>query len=211
LPRTKVMKVAHDVATAVGLGSSDVYKRNAGLLSGGMRRRLSIAISMLGAPGVLLLDEMTTGLDPSTRNGIWALVGAFATIDRAVIITTHMMIEADTLCNRIAIIKDGNLEVVASQQQLKNKYGSGYTLQLNLGRSSQLYQDRAMDFVHKYINEDAKLDHKQAKTLHVSLPRDQSIAKVFNAMYSPERTSEGCINQFLLQQSSLEDVFVALG
>lgn len=110
LPRKLVRKASHDVANAVGLGSSEVYTRNAGLLSGGMRRRLSIAISVLGAPRVLLLDEPTTGLNPSTRNEVWSLVGAFfATSKRAVVITTHMMIEADTLCNRIAIIADGKL------------------------------------------------------------------------------------------------------
>jgi ABC-type multidrug transport system ATPase subunit len=211
LPRNQVRKAAHDVAKAVGLGGPQVYERNAGLLSGGMRRRLSIAISVLGAPRVLLLDEPTTGLDPSTRYEIWGLLGAFATDERAVIITTHMMIEADTLCDRIAIIAEGNLKVVATQQHLKNKYGSGYTLQLNLVRSSQAHQDMAMEFVRKHINEDAKLDHKQAKTLHISLPRTQSIGKVFKAMFSPERTVEGGINQFLLQQSSLEDVFITLG
>lgn len=211
LPKSLIQKAAHDVAKAVGLGDIQVYERNAGQLSGGMRRRLSIAISVLGAPKVLFLDEPTTGLDPSTRTGIWNLIGAFATDERAVIITTHMMIEADTLCNRIAIIAEGNLRVVATQQQLKDKYGSGYTLQLNLVRSSQAHQDMAMRFVHTYINEDATLVNKQAKTLHVSLPRDQSIGKVFKAMYSPERTKEGGINQFLLQQSSLEDVFITLG
>jgi ABC-type multidrug transport system ATPase subunit len=61
IPRDKVQDVCQDIATAVGLGSSEVYNRNAGALSGGMRRRLSIAISLLGAPGVLVLDEPTTG------------------------------------------------------------------------------------------------------------------------------------------------------
>jgi ABC-type multidrug transport system ATPase subunit len=84
-----------------------------------MRRRLSIAISLLGSPNVLLLDEPTTGLDPSTRNEIWSLISSFASPERAVIITTHMMIEADTLCSRIAIVAKGNLKVIGSQQHLK--------------------------------------------------------------------------------------------
>ncbi len=199
------------IATAVGLGVPEVYNRAAKHLSGGMRRRLSIAISFVGAPGVLLLDEPTTGLDPSTRNEIWGLISAFATEERAMIITTHMMIEADTLCNRIAIIGDGKLNVVATQQHLKDKYGSGYVLQLNLIRSTQEHQDRAMSFVRSRLHVDATLDNKQAKTLHIHLPRDINLNNVFSALYSSERSTEGCINQFLLSQSSLEDVFIALG
>ncbi len=209
LPQVKEASKA--IAKAVGLGASEVYNRAAKHLSGGMRRRLSIAISFVGAPGVLLLDEPTTGLDPSTRNEIWGLISAFATEERAMIITTHMMIEADTLCNRIAIIGDGKLRVVASQQHLKDKYGSGYVLQLNLIRSTQEHQDRAMSFVRSRLHIDATLDNKQAKTLHIHLPRDINLNNVFAALYSRERSTEGCINQFLLSQSSLEDVFLALG
>ena len=84
-----------------------------------MRRRLSIAISLVGSPRVVNLDEPTTGLDPSTRHEIWGLVSSFASPERAVIITTHQMIEADTLCSRIAIISKGKLKVVGTQQHLK--------------------------------------------------------------------------------------------
>ncbi len=163
------------------------------------------------AKRVLLFDEPTTGLDPSTRNNIWNLITSFATKDRAIIITTHMMIEADTLCNRIAIIGQGRLKVVATQQHLKNVYGTGYVLQLNLIKSSQEHQDKAMNFVRMHLHQEATLSHKQAKTLHVHLPRDIDLTNIFTKLYSPERITEGCINQFLLSQSSLEDVFLALG
>lgn len=211
LPRSKVKDAAHSIATAVGLGSDIVYNRAAGSLSGGMRRRLSIAISLIGAPSVLLLDEPSTGLDPSTRNSIWGLVNSFATPERAISITTHMMIEADTLCSRIAIMSRGKLKVVATQQHLKNNFGSGYLLQLNLVKNTAEDQECAMRFVKERVHPDAKLDAKQAKTLHLHLPKDINLREVFAALYSPESTTEGCINQFLLSQSSLEDVFIALG
>ena len=163
------------------------------------------------AKRVVLYDEPTTGLDPSTRNKIWNLITSFATRDRAIIITTHMMTEADTLCNRIAIVGQGKLKVVGTQQHLKDMYGAGYLLQLNLIQSSQAYQDKVMKFVRTHLHEEATLSHRQAKTLHVNLPKDIDLTKIFTKLYSPERITEGGINQFLLSQSSLEDVFLALG
>jgi ABC-type multidrug transport system ATPase subunit len=211
LPNNKVKAIARSIASAVGLGSPAVYRRDAGGLSGGMRRRLSIAISLIGAPSVLLLDEPTTGLDPSTRKSIWGLINSFCTNERAIIITTHSLVEADTLCNRIAIMSRGRLKVIATQQHLKNRFGSGYLLQLNLLKSTPECQETAMDFVCTRLHKDAILQTKQAKTLHVALPRDLNLTQVFRVLYSGESASIGGINQFLLSQSSLEDVFLALG
>jgi ABC-type multidrug transport system ATPase subunit len=209
LPTKEVASAARSIAVAVGLGEEDVYQRNAGVLSGGMRRRLSLGLSLIGAPKVLILDEPTTGLDPATRSNIWNLINSFSSSDRSIIITTHMMIEADTLCDRIAIISNGKLKVVGTQQHLKNNFGSGYLLQLNLlNRSSE---DRAMAFVRKYLHAKATIGGRQGKTLRVNLPQDLKLERVFSALYSEERATVGFINQFLLYQSSLDDVFIALG
>jgi ABC-type multidrug transport system ATPase subunit len=211
LPSSRVPEIAASMAKAVGLGAPEVYSRHSGQLSGGMRRRLSIAISLLGAPKVLLLDEPSTGLDPSTRNSIWKLVNSFATKERAVVITTHMMLEADILCSRIAIMSRGSLKVIDTQQALKDRFGSGYLLQLNLVKRSPEDEDKAMRFVREHLHEDAVLQTRQAKTLHIALPRDMDLTSIFRVLYSPEAAKEGGINQFLLSQSSLEDVFIALG
>ena len=120
------------------------------------------------------------------------------------------MLEADTLCNRIAIISKGELVVVATQQRLKDKFGSGYLLQLNLVKSTEENQAIAMEFVQRELHDGATLQTKQAKTLRVNLPRDLDLKRAFAALYTPTVRPE-CINQFLLSQSSLEDVFIALG
>jgi ABC-type multidrug transport system ATPase subunit len=121
------------------------------------------------------------------------------------------MLEADVLCNRIAIMSQGRLKVVGTQQTLKNRFGSGYLLQLNLTKSTPENQAKALDFVRTKIHQDAVLQNRQAKTIRVALPRDINLAEVFRVLYSKEIATEGCVNQFLLSQSSLEDVFIALG
>jgi ABC-type multidrug transport system ATPase subunit len=203
-------KAALEIATAVGLGDPDVYVRPSGQLSGGMRRRLSIAISLVGSPRVVNLDEPTTGLDPSTRHEIWGLVSSFASSERAVIITTHQMIEADTLCSRIAIISKGKLKVVGTQQHLKDNYGSGYLLQLNLLHNNEESINCALNFVKEHVHDEAKIIVRQAKTVGINLPRELSIQTIFTKMYSDDASEVG-INQFLVSQSSLEDVFISLG
>ena len=150
-------------------------------------------------------------LDPSTRSSIWGLISSFATSERSMIITTHMMLEADALCSRIAIVSQGKLKVIGTQQYLKDTFGSGYLLQLNLVQSTPENQERAMNYVKRRLHQNAVLRIKQAKTLHINLPRDLKLDDVFRALYSEDRVKEGCINQFLLSQSSLEDVFISLG
>lgn len=81
----------------------------------GMRRRLSIAISLVSSPKIIFLDEPTTGLDPDTRRQLWNILqDCKKDKNRAMILTTHSMEEADVLCNRIAIVNDGVLRCIGS-------------------------------------------------------------------------------------------------
>lgn len=121
------------------------------------------------------------------------------------------MIEADTLCDRIAIVADGKLVVIGTQQHLKDKFGDGYVLQLNLVHNSPEHLERAMTFVRTRLHPEARLTGRQVKTLHFNLPRTANLESLFKGLYSEERITEGCINQFLLSQASLEDVFITLG
>lgn len=122
--------VVYNTAEMVGLAGDPLRKR-AGELSGGMRRRLSIAISLVTDPAVWVLDEPTTGLDPDTRNGLWNVINE-ASKSRAVILTTHSMEEADALCARIGIMCSGVMQCLGTPLHLKNKFGTGYTLSIAL-------------------------------------------------------------------------------
>mmetsp|Transcript_15183 Transcript_15183/g.23442 ORF Transcript_15183/g.23442 Transcript_15183/m.23442 type:complete len:142 (-) Transcript_15183:223-648(-) len=98
----------------------------------GVRRRLSIAISLVSNPKVIFLDEPTTGLDPDARRQIWNILQEVKkTKDRAIVLTTHSMEEADVLCNRIGIVNNGVMRCLGSQARLKLLYGGGFHLFVN--------------------------------------------------------------------------------
>ena len=97
-----------------------------------MQRRLSIAISLVGKPEIIFLDEPSTGLDPKHRRQLWDILSKEEFRERrSLIITTHSMEEADTLCTRIGIMTKGVLRCLGSSLHLKSKYGGGYHLYVN--------------------------------------------------------------------------------
>ncbi|XP_059473610.1 ATP-binding cassette sub-family A member 7-like isoform X2 [Neocloeon triangulifer] len=96
-------------------------------LSGGMQRKLSIAVAFVGGSKTVILDEPTSGVDPFSRRSIWELLVKYKQ-NRTVILTTHFMDEADLLADRIAIISGGNLQCCGSSLFLKARFGSGFYL-----------------------------------------------------------------------------------
>ena len=100
-------------------------------LSGGMRRRLSLGVALIGEPPIVFLDEPTTGLDPKNKREIWDIL-SHCKENRCMILTTHLMDEAETLCDRIGIILKGKIRCLGSQYKLKVNYGKGFKLCINL-------------------------------------------------------------------------------
>ncbi|KAL4826051.1 hypothetical protein H8958_017379 [Nasalis larvatus] len=116
------------MALDVGLPSSKL-KSKTSQLSGGMQRKLSVALAFVGGSKVVILDEPTAGVDPYSRRGIWELLLKYRQ-GRTIILSTHHMDEADILGDRIAIISHGKLCCVGSSLFLKNQLGTGYYLTL---------------------------------------------------------------------------------
>ena len=100
-------------------------------LSGGMKRRLSLGIALIGEPPIVFLDEPTTGLDPKNKREIWDIL-SHCKENRCMILTTHLMDEAETLCDRIGIILKGKIRCLGSQYKLKAEYGKGFKICFNL-------------------------------------------------------------------------------
>jgi ATP-binding cassette subfamily A (ABC1) protein 3 len=125
-------KEIHAKMSEVGLEAKRRTKAHA--LSGGMQRRLSLAIAFLGESKVVFLDEPTSGMDPYSRRSTWELIRS-SRHGRVVVLTTHFMDEADVLGDRIAILADGALQCVGSSLFLKNHFGVGYRLSITLQTS----------------------------------------------------------------------------
>src|SRR6266436_5756352 len=104
--------------------------------SGGMMQRLSIARAMMHDPQVLFLDEPSAGLDPQTRLLLWEIVREYNQSGKTILLTTHNMEEADSLCRRIAIIDHGHVIAEGTPAELKASIPGGYLLRLRVSRSS---------------------------------------------------------------------------
>jgi ABC-2 type transport system ATP-binding protein len=110
-------RIADDLLTRFGL--KDAAGRRVATYSGGMRRRLDIAMSLIGDPPVLVLDEPTTGLDPQSRIEVWATVKQLAGRGTTVVLTTQYLDEAEHLADRIAILHEGRVIVEGTLAELK--------------------------------------------------------------------------------------------
>jgi ABC-2 type transport system ATP-binding protein len=102
-----------------------VADRRAGALSGGTRRRLSLALALLHGPRAIIFDEPTVGLDPGAKRAVWALLGELRDEGLAILFSTHQMDEADHLCQRIEVIAAGRIVATGTPAELKSRAGAG--------------------------------------------------------------------------------------
>lgn len=125
------------------LGLAEVGDRLAGKLSGGMKRRLNIALALVHEPEILILDEPQAGLDPQSRLLVRDHIRSLVHGDRAdgrnvtVVLTSHDMDEVDRLADRVAIIDYGRLLVLDSPEKLKRRVGRGEVLEIRVGRDPE--------------------------------------------------------------------------
>jgi len=108
-------------------------------LSGGNKRKMSVAMALLGNPPLVFLDEPSTGVDPQAKRFMWNIVSKVSTLRKksAVIITTHSMEEAEALCTKMGIMVAGEFKCFGSSQHVKDKFGTGYELEIKIRTLSE--------------------------------------------------------------------------
>lgn len=166
--------------------------------SGGMRRRLDVAMSLIGQPKVIFLDEPTTGLDPQSRIEMWKVIREMVGTGITVFLTTQYIEEAEQLADHIAVLHEGKIVAQGTAHELKALL-SGSTVLLGFGDESayRLAQQKLVDHKHT-INDDA---------MSISISTDGSVKDLAALLL----TLDGIDIAFLEQkQSSLEDVFLTL-
>jgi len=193
------------------LGITEHENKRGKQLSGGTKRKLCFAISMMGNPQVVLLDEPSTGMDPKTKRFMWDTIGkAFSGTKRGAILTTHYMEEADALCNRIAIMVMGRLKCIGSTQHLKNKFGQGYVLEIKLKQST--FNETGQLNLQAFINElfGSLIEEPECfgNRFIYKISRDQvtGLSRVFSEL--ERRKTELNVEEYSFSQSTLEQVFV---
>jgi ABC-2 type transport system ATP-binding protein len=198
--RAMAKERAADLLDAFGL--ADAGGRLVKTYSGGMRRRLDIAASIVVTPDLLFLDEPTTGLDPRSRNQVWDIVRVLVTEGTTVLLTTQYLDEADQLADRIAVIDQGRIIAEGTPGQLKASVGAG-TLHLRVLDAARRADARRL------------LTEILGTTIHA----DSDDAALSARIDDPELAAAGLsalsragidVTTYALGQPSLDEVFLAL-
>ncbi|XP_047666267.1 phospholipid-transporting ATPase ABCA1 isoform X2 [Tachysurus fulvidraco] len=203
VPEPHVAKVSQWGVKKLGL--SQYAEQEAGGYSGGNKRKLSTAISLIGAPPVVFLDEPTTGMDPKAKRFLWNCILSVIKEGRAVVLTSHSMEECEALCTRMAIMVNGRFQCLGSVQHLKNKFGDGYTIILRL--SAPAPDPCPVDaYIHNCFA-GVQLTERHHNVLQYQLPTHAcSLAHVFDILSN--NNEELGIVEYSVSQTTLDQVFV---
>lgn len=191
---------ADELLAAFGL--SDAATKQVKDYSGGMRRRLDIAASLVVTPGVLFLDEPTTGLDPNARKDVWGMIRALAGSGVTILLTTQYLEEADQLAARIAVIDHGRKIAEGTSRELKSATGSGF-LHVTLADPARL--DEAAALLERLLGHAVQRSVEGAELsvmAGTAAAASEALAALVAAGLEPADFSMG--------QPSLEAVFFAL-
>ncbi|GIL46004.1 hypothetical protein Vafri_3096 [Volvox africanus] len=187
---------------SVKLHLNNVGKRRVSTYSGGMKRRLSVAISFIGNPQVVYLDEPSTGLDPASRRNLWDVVRSNKE-GRAIILTTHSMEEAEILCDRLGIFVDGQLVCIGNPREITSRYAGYLVFTMTVGPG---HEDAAQAFV-AHMSPKSRLTYALGGTFKYELPTaDVSLGGVFDAMATAKTQMQ--VLDWGVANATLEEVFI---
>uniref|UniRef100_A0A161ZTE7 ABC transporter domain-containing protein n=1 Tax=Daucus carota subsp. sativus TaxID=79200 RepID=A0A161ZTE7_DAUCS len=214
LPSASLKMVVQQSLEEVRL--TEAAKVRAGSYSGGMKRRLSVAIALIGQPKLVILDEPTTGMDPITRRHVWDIIEN-AKKGRAIVLTTHSMEEADILSDRIGIMAKGRLRCIGTSIRLKSRFGTGFIANVSFSETNQgtstgpdtsttMFHEAVKQFFSHNLNVKPKEENKSFLTFVIPHDKEKLLTNFFAEL--EDRKSEFGIADLQLGLTTLEEVFL---
>lgn len=181
--------------------------------SGGNKRKLSLAMALIGAPPVVLLDEPTSGVDPVARRKMWVAISDIQYgSGSSIILSSHSMDECEALCDRIAIMAAGHFECIGSTQYLRTKFGQGYSLIIKLNpdivAENDLYLDQVQQSIEERLPSATLRDiHQTLLFYHIPPESDVTWASLFRAMEEAKVSLQ--LEDYQVGDTTLEQIFLS--
>jgi ABC-2 type transport system ATP-binding protein len=181
----------------------DAGNRVAKTYSGGMRRRLDLAASLVALPPVLFLDEPTTGLDPRSRRQMWGIISSLVKEGSTILLTTQYLEEADELADRIAVVDSGRVIAEGTSDQLKDRLG-GDRIEIIVAKDSDV--GRAAEVARRHLSGEPTVDAGQRRVSGPSRNGTSELALLVRELDAAAIS----IRDLQLHRPSLDDVFLTL-
>ena len=178
--------------------------KRAGTLSGGNKRKLCVAIALIGAPQLVLLDEPSSGMDAASKRFLWAVIRR-RTAQCCTILTTHSMEECEALCSRIGVMVDGALRCLGPIQRLKATYGQGYHVALRLAPGAS--PDAVLGYMQRAF-EGTTLDSLEPPQMVLRLPKRAALSQLFGQLEASRAQLQ--FSECSVTQTTLEQVFLGM-
>lgn len=199
LSRKEAKAKANELLEEFGL--TEAAKRPLSKFSGGMRRRLDLAASLIAQPPLIFLDEPTTGLDPRTRNQMWDTIRRLVKSGSTILLTTQYLEEADQLADRIAVIDKGRVVAEGTPNELKRSIGAA-TLQLQISSEAKVADARSI--IEKVLG--VKTQNPEPKLITAPMKDPDTVTDLLVAL----KKSGIKLDEVSVQKPSLDEVFFAL-
>ncbi len=205
IPRREAKEKAIKLLEEFGIAGRKDWSKN---FSGGMKRRLNLAMSLIFEPEILFLDEPTAGLDPQARRLVWDFIRDLKSRDITIILMTHDMVEADSLSDRVAIIDNGKIIAMGTPTELKEKYGSDNVLEVSFIEKNDLEVVKSNIKNLPFVANSSEIHRKDRDTLLISFQGGlKNLVKLLQQGLI-ENIDE--VENMKFRQNSLEDVFLNL-